>query len=280
MENNKPGRGRPPKAANHAAPAGDSSLPDFIREAKDTMEGFEGIDTSTMSIPFIKIAQPLSPQINPKKTEYIDGLQAGQFFNSVSKAVYGETLEVIVLAFERLFIEWQPDRGGFVAAHNYENAERLAVTKDFGKWKTKSGNDLQENYTYFALVCGREKEGIAVLSLTSTNIPAAKAWNRRLVSTVMTNGEKARPFYLRWTLSTVYAENEKGSWYKVQADMAGYIDEVQYSIVKPERLALPNKSVDYAQIEGPAAAPAGGPAPSSSPDEAVDEDDPFAAPRK
>jgi len=115
---------------------------------EDDLKGFEQINSNTMSVPFIRIIQKGSPQINREKPEFIQGAQAGEWFNTVTKDVYGDAIRLIVLNYDHIYIEWRPDREGFVGYHTVENAERLAVDKTFGKWKTKDGNLLQENYDW------------------------------------------------------------------------------------------------------------------------------------
>lgn len=232
-------------------PAQDVAVLDFVSPT-DTAAGFEDISMDTMAIPFIQILQKGSPQVNKQKPEYIAGAEAGMFYNSVTKKVYGAAIDVIVLSFQHIYTEWKPNRGGFVARHTFEEGERLATDRAvFGKFKTAEGNDLIENYVYFVLVVGHEAEGAAVMSLASSNIGAAKTWNRLMVSTVMPNGKKALPHWLVFHVATVYAENDKGDWFKLDVKGAGYVNKGQYEIVTPERMALPGRSVDYAQIDAP-----------------------------
>jgi len=215
----------------------------------DTMEGFEDINGNTMSIPFVRILQKLSPQLDKKKPEYIQGAEEGDWFNSVTKEVYGAAINAVVLKFERVYIEWKPNRGGFVGYHTVENAERIAVDTTFGNWKTKEGNELSENYVYMLLIDGHEKEGVVVLSLSSSAIKVAREWNRLMTTHVMSNGQKAKPYYLVWNISSDYKENDKGTWYMPKIKFMRYINEEQYAITGTERKALPSKKVDYAQIE-------------------------------
>lgn len=222
---------------------------DMFKTDVDTMEGFEDISGNTMSIPFIRILQKLSPQLDKQKPEFIEGAEEGQFFNTVTKQVLGNSVECIVLKFEHIYIEWKPNRGGFVGYHTVENAERLAVDTTFGNWKTKDGNELQENYVYMLLIAGHEQEGPVVLSLSSSAIKMARNWNRLMVTHVMENGKKALPYYLIWNLSTEYQKNDKGTWYAPAVKFVRYIDEAQYGITTKERIALPGKRVDYAQLE-------------------------------
>jgi len=207
----------------------------FINK-EDTTEGFEAITRETMAIPFVRILQKGSPQIDRNKSEYIPEATEGEFFNTVTKEVYGEKIKLIVLKFERIYIEWRPLRGGFVGYHTIENAERIAADKTFGAWKTEDGNILQENYVYLSLIVGHEQEGICVLSLSSTMIKPAREWNRLLTTQIMDNGKRAFPYYMIWKLSS---------------ELDGYINEKQYKIIGPERKALPERQVDYSQLSTP-----------------------------
>jgi hypothetical protein len=49
-------------------------------------------DSSEMQIPFVRLLQALSPQLNKKKAEYIEGASAGDAFNNVTNQYWdGET---------------------------------------------------------------------------------------------------------------------------------------------------------------------------------------------
>lgn len=216
---------------------------------QDTMEGFEGIKGDTMAVPFVRILQPLSPQLNEAAPEHVEGAKAGLLFNTAKRELYGAEMEVIPLRFERIFIEWRPNREGFAGYHTPENAERITVSKAFGDWKTSEGNLLQENYVYMLLVVGYEKEGPVVLSLASSMIKAAKEWNRQLITHIMADGRRALPYYLVYNVSTEMKRNEKGMWWVPVIRFARYINKEQYETIVQERKALPARQVDYAQIE-------------------------------
>lgn len=216
--------------------------------ANDTLEGFEQIRTETMAIPFIRVLQKLSPQLSKQDPAYVAGAEEGMWFNTLTKEVYGNQFNCIVLKFERIYIEWKPNRGGFVSYHSPENAEQVAVDRTFGKWKTVDGNDLQENYVYMILIEGHEKEGPCVLSLSSSGIKAAKEWNRLMLTNIMPNGQRAKPYYMLWTIQSKFMKNDQGSWYAPNMAFKDYINQEQYSLAKTERLALPSRQVDYAQL--------------------------------
>lgn len=220
----------------------------FLHEG-DNAQGFEQISSDTMAVPFLRILQPLSPQVQEGADEYIEGAKPGMLFNTVAKIVYGSEIKVIALRFERVFIEWRPNREGFKGYHSPENAERITVTKEFGAWKTSEGNNLQENYVYMLLIVGHEQEGPLVMSLASSMIKTAREWNRLMITQILPNGQRALPWYMVWNLSTEMRKSEKGMWYVPIVRFDRYIDETQAGIARQERKALPARQVDYAQIE-------------------------------
>ena len=221
---------------------------DFI-EAADTLEGFEQITQQTMAIPFVKLLQKLSPQLNKQKPEYIQGAEEGHFFNTITKEAYGSGFKCIVLKFEHVYIEWRPERGGFVGYHSPENAERITTDKTFGNWRTANGNQLQENYVYLIVVESHEREGIAVFSLASSMIKTAREWNRLMTTHVMETGQRAMPYYLVWNVASEYKSNEKGDWYIPVVKFDRYISKAQYDILKRERKVLPSRQIDWRQLE-------------------------------
>jgi len=213
------------------------------------MEGFEEISQATMAIPFIRILQKLSPQLDKQAPGFIEGAEEGHFVNTITKQIFGSSFKCIVLKFEHVYIEWLPKREGFVSYHSVENAERIAAVKTFGKWETEDGNLLQENYVYLILVEGYETEGVAVFSLSSTMIKMAREWNRLMTSHMMDNGKRAMPYYLVWELQTEYKSSDKWSWYIPTVKFSRYIGPEQYKITQKERKMLPSRQIDYAQLE-------------------------------
>jgi hypothetical protein len=239
------------KEKTEEAEAEKEALKDFILNATDdTLAGFEDINNETMSIPFVRLLQKLSPQLDKQKAEFLVGGEEGQFFNTITKEIIGNEFSCIVLKFERVYIEWKPNRGGFCGYHSPENAEQIAASKVFGDWKTKDGNSLDETYVYLVLIAGKEKEGPMVLSFSSSAIKVAREWNRLMTTHIMENGQKAKPYYLIWHVKAEYQSNDKGTWYNPGIKFMGYIGAEQYAFAKEERKLLPARKVDYALLEG------------------------------
>ena len=60
-------------------------------------QGYEDFTANSYQVPFLKIAQPGSPEVKKQNPSYIEGLEAGQFFNSLTKEVYGSKIKLIPL---------------------------------------------------------------------------------------------------------------------------------------------------------------------------------------
>ena len=146
-------------------------LEEIVEEQGANNAGFEDMDSSTMSIPFLKLLQSTSPECKKSNEKYVEGAKPGMFINSVTKELYDECV-VMVMAFEHNYCEWTPNRGPLVARHPKEAFSQICINpKEFGRYMTGNGNDLVETYTYYLLIEGAESEGPVCLSLTKTVIP-------------------------------------------------------------------------------------------------------------
>jgi hypothetical protein len=239
----------------------DSAVFEF--DKADGIEGFEEMDGSTKSVPFLRVIQSLSPQLKRDKPEFIPGAEEGMYCDTIAKKIVEKPFRCIVLDFKHIYIEWKPNREGFVQYHSIESARRLALDPNaFGKWYNKETGDgktiekmniLQENYVYALIIEGRETEGPIIYSMSSTALSAAKAWNRMMTTHILPDGSKAKPYYLIWSLDTVKHPPKNGNeWYVPLITFDRVIDDRNlYLAVKQERQVLPDRRVDYAQIEGP-----------------------------
>ena len=221
--------------------------------AEDTKEtGYEDMTNETMAIPWLKIIQKQTPELDKNKPEYIKGTEEGDMVNNLTKTNYGSLCQVVLLNFTRMYTEWKPDRGDFVTNHTVEHAEEIAASKVFGNWKTEDGNDLQECYMYLVLIVGHEDEGAMAFGMTSSKIKEAMKLNSVSKLKRYTTGAHAGEHILRqhqvYTLKTEYTTNEKGSWFAPKFDFYGVIEEVTFLASNKERKLLPTKKIDYAQL--------------------------------
>ena len=77
----------------------DGGLPAELMEAfeADSGSGFEGVTTDDLQIPFIRLIQALSPQVDKNDSNFIAGSGAGDIFNTVTKQHWDGDEGLIVL---------------------------------------------------------------------------------------------------------------------------------------------------------------------------------------
>ena len=82
--------------------------------------GLENFTTDDMQIPFIRILQALSPQLNKQDSMYMKGAEQGDIFNTVSQQVFRAEEGIIVVPcfFEKKFLEFalRSSGGGFITS--------------------------------------------------------------------------------------------------------------------------------------------------------------------
>lgn len=225
---------------------------DFLSEVQD----INNVNLSDISIPFLRILQQLSPQCVKNTDEYIQGAEAGKFINSVTGRIYGDSIKVVPLVYEKVWLEWKPNRGGFVAKHLPES---IKVDKsDYSEWKTPDGNIVQETMNYYCFLPDFPEDNIVILSITSSGLKYARSWNTQIVTTRLDNGAKAPFFSSVWELSTKFNKNDQGSWYTIGIASSPSIKRLRF-ITKEEydtyvkTMLLDSKDIsnklDYSQAE-------------------------------
>lgn len=225
-------------------------LPAFI-EKDDNATGFEGLGIDTMAIPFIKVLNSQSPELDETESRYMVGAKQGDIVNSVNHKNYGKFIDFVVLKFEHIFVEWLPNRGGFAGYHQPEEAMSIAVdpTK-FGTKKAINGNDLEETYMYYLLIVGHEEDGVVIFSADSADVKQGKILNTLMLTKRFADGAKALPHHQVMTGITVDMKNDKGKWKALQFSFKEFVSEHVYNIAMQERKLLSSKKVDYSMVGG------------------------------
>jgi hypothetical protein len=132
-----PERNAPQSGTAVATRAAASNVPAHLREriAQSTGKGVSK-DASDNLVPLIYVLQELSPQAQSRDPRYIEGAVAGNFWlrGMDPPLVDGENEGMLVQPcyFNKVVIEWQPNRGGFVARHDTmpEDAQQVEDPQD------------------------------------------------------------------------------------------------------------------------------------------------------
>jgi hypothetical protein len=192
----------------------DADLPDYLQEAKP--EGVDHFTADDIELPRLGLAQKMSPEIDPEnKSKFIEGLQYGDFFNTVTKENYGPgPLEIVVLRSDPpKHIEFAPMKtGGGVID--------MDVPPDDPRTKFTRGEDgkpvapiATKFYNYVALLLPNGttvKSPVMIgVSLKSTSIKTAKVLN------MLISNRMGMPIYAgKYEIGQASQTNKKGV-YKV-----------------------------------------------------------------
>ena len=207
----------------------------------DVGAGMEGTDKDSFAIPFLRVLQPLSPQVTDGDPEYVEGAKAGMLFNSVTgKCWDGKAgVKFMPCVFQRRFLQWAPRNsdGGFGGEYLPEDVVemksdgkaveldgRLYLADEDGKVDEKKSDILVDTRSHFGIVIDEEGESASVLlPLSSTQIKKSKQL-MSILNTAKVNGVTPPTWMNSIKLTTVLESNDQGSWYGVRFEADGFID--------------------------------------------------------
>jgi len=188
--------------------------------AADAGMGVNDLGSEDLAIPFIKILQKMSDQLDE-----LDDAKAGDIFNSVTREVIKgkDGISVIPCAYRLEWIEWEPRGTGTGAPYAiYQTGDSLPETERSEDNKDMvvdgGGRYLERTAQHYVLVV--DADGVAqqaLLPMKATQFKKSKQWNSAIKSIKMkdASGNLFTPprFSHIWHLSTASEENKSGSWH-------------------------------------------------------------------
>lgn len=221
------------KEMQKAEADGAMARPSFI--PRDTT-GTEHITREEMSIARLALAQQMSPEINPSKPNFVEGLQIGQIFNSLTGRIYGlGPLEFYILrSYPPRFVEFIPrEAGGGVKDPNVHpndprtqfgpNGEKPIATKFYDYLVVLTPVDPNEPLN-----------SLVALSFKSTGLKVGRKLNGLIKS-------RQAPIYAgRYSVVSVEETNKLGTFRNFAVKNAGWAES-------PEDVAMLKKlSAEFA----------------------------------
>lgn len=172
------------------------------------------------TVPLIYILQALSPQVNKKKEEYVPGAEAGMiWFRGTKRVVKGdEGILAVPCHMEKSWVEWKPNRGGFVEKHKVRPADAVEVTDpQNGKkfWQRKNGNTVVETREHAVIILDDNGPSAYVIPMSGSNHKASKDWMTLQNQKRVPNREdlKAPAYGYLYRMCLSFQSNDKGDWY-------------------------------------------------------------------
>ena len=206
---------------NEIAEAKTTALSTFDDSLLSGGTGLEETTTEDFAIPFIRVLQPMSPQLQKQHGSYIAGASAGDLFNTVTGEAYDgeEGVSIVPCAYNKKYIEWIPREkgGGLVNAnHDISILSRCTRNPDDRRYYTPEGNEIVETAQFFVLVVKEDTAQQAVLAFTSTQLGVSRKWLTMLRMARVQNSKgdsvEAPMFAYTYRLTSTTQSNDKGSW--------------------------------------------------------------------
>jgi hypothetical protein len=199
--------------------------------AQTGVMGMEGVRQEHIQIPRLAIAQPLSPQMIRSKPEYIEGLMVGQYFNTVTREVYGDVVTVVPVKYSMSRIKFTNNaldcrsKNGIDGGHYAETCKTCQFSK-WGSGREGKGTDCKE-YLNFLVVETSTLQPM-VISFKSASLSAGKTWSTLILGRkiVLSNGDRkpAPAFMTTYSLKTVEKSSGSGVYYVPVVSVAGPSD--------------------------------------------------------
>ena len=182
-------------------------LSDYLDEVAG--QGFENMSSNETAVPRLLIAQAMSDVVQNGT------IPAGHFYNSISGKDYGDSLNVVVCHFQKVWVEWKKNQGGYVATHEIGS---ITVTGDNYKGLEHTDadgniNDVIETWMYLVVLPDHLEDGYLIFGSTRGNLKYLKGWNTQMKYLRTPSGKPAPLFSSIWTMTTGKDTNKKGNTY-------------------------------------------------------------------
>jgi hypothetical protein len=186
-------------------------------------------------IPLIYVLQTNSPIVDRRsKDVYVEGAVPGHFWlrNAIHPIADGEKgIDVIPCGMQHTWIEWLPNRQGFVTRHNAQPRDMEARTThtDDGKEKKilcrPNGNLIQDTREFYLIVDGQPY----VLPCAGTKHLFARQWQSMFHQYRHPQTGDVMPSFIRkYKLTTFLQTKDQNKWYNIKFEDLGIVTTPEY----------------------------------------------------
>ena len=210
---------------NEVTQAPEVQLPeglDLEQLQKDAAESNPEMSAGDVALPYLYILQANSPQVNPGRSEYVEGAQASMLYNNVAGMAYEARENGVMFvpcAYERRYVEWvhRDVGGGWVADYDLAS-DIMSKTKpdDKGKPRLENGNVIVETAYHYGLVMDPDTSNWSqcVIPMKSSALKKNRAWNNSIVTSKIPGTEIQAPWWLfPYNIRTEMESKGEDSWF-------------------------------------------------------------------
>lgn len=185
-------------------------------------EQFEGAGTENLTsrdilIPRLTIIQGLSPQINKKKPEFIEGAEVGQIVDVGTGDLFPEGVTFLPVFYKKEWLEWAPRSTGkgLIAIHPDDSILAECGKDDKGRPITAEGNLVQETAQWYGLNMSANRRK-CFIPMASSQLKKSRKWMTMVTAERIKRADgtdfQAPIFYRLYRLGTAEESNNDGDW--------------------------------------------------------------------
>ena len=210
--------------ANAVAKAKENAVSaDVLDDIFDMAGEGASFDSSEMQIPFVRVLQALSPQLNKKKPEYIEGASSGDLYNTVTGEYWdGEQGVVVIPCYQTTkYLMFTPREmgGGFLGEVAAGDPMLQRTTRSGSKEILPDGSELVKSDQHYCLILNEEELSFqpAVIDMKSTQLKVSRRWKTQIAMQKIKHpktGVMITPPLIAtmWRLRSTEESNDQGSW--------------------------------------------------------------------
>lgn len=230
------------------------NLPTFLQQ-NNTRRGTEDVGAEDLVIPRLELVQALSPCRKRNDAAYIEGAEEGMLFNSLTRELYGQSVELIPVKYRKEYLIWKDRKkgGGFRGSFPTE------LEAEQARRQLEDGEDCEVLDTGI-MFCLRVAEGgrleEIVVSMSKSRMKTARKWNSLIRLT------QHDSFAKRYEISAVAEKNANNEdYWNIAVKPLGFVDENQYRSAEELYRVIEGGGVvaDRSQGDDPAPVGRGGP---------------------
>jgi hypothetical protein len=178
-------------------------------------------DIADNIVPLVYILQSNSPQVQKKGEGYVQGAEAGMIWFRGSKTVVAgdDGILVVPCHFDKCWIEWQPNRGGFVGRHKDKPplAEQKTDPANPKKkyWGLPNGNHVVETREHVVIALDAFDRPLPfVIPMSGSGHGASRAWMTLQNQKFVPGTDLKAPSYgFIYRMKLQFRTNDQGDWF-------------------------------------------------------------------
>lgn len=194
-------------------------LPAHLQDRMGDDRGNEAVGGDDLTIPRIELCQSLSKCRKKSDPAYIEGIEEGMFYNNITRGIYGTSVTVVPVFYQKEFLLWRDQDlgGGFGGAFpNMVEAEAALAELE----KPEEYEVVPTNQQFVLVLTSDGKVEEAVISMAKSKNKVSRDWN----SLIRLSGGPR--FAKAYVLTGVEAQNQQNQdFYNMTVRAAGFVSE-------------------------------------------------------